>query len=83
MYNPTHEIDMAILQLEADLYKTLNSYKELFDEYANAFPILEISLENQYQVQKYSSGLKSMVEGIQYLHKSFEALCELKLVPLD
>jgi hypothetical protein len=74
---------MAILELEADLYKTLNSYKELFDEYADAFSTLEISTENQYRVQKYSSGLKSMVEGLQYLQKSFDSLCELKLVPLE
>lgn len=80
--NPTkaYQFDMDVLQLEADLFKALNDYREVFDQYVDRYPLVEINSSNTEIVKSYHNGLKNLNEGMQLVLKAFEELCSLKRV---
>jgi len=75
-----HEIDLVVLKLEADLYKALNDYREVFDQFVERYPYVDITASNTSTVQSYYSGLKSISEGMDLLLRAYEELCALKKV---
>lgn len=73
-------IDLDILTLEADLFKTLNDYREVFDQYVDRYPLIDISQHNKDIVKSYYNGLQSLSEGMELVIKAFAELCKLKQV---
>jgi hypothetical protein len=80
---PTHNYSMNILELEADLYKSLNEYKEVFDGYIERYPLVDITPQNQDIVDSYYRGLRSLTEGMNLILKAFKELCSLKQVDIN
>lgn len=79
-FTKAYQFDMNVLQLEADLYKALNDYREVFDQYVDRYPLVEINPSNTEIVKSYHNGLKNLNEGMQLVLKAFEELCSLKRV---
>lgn len=73
-------IDLDILTLEADLFKTLNDYREVFDQYVDRYPLIDILQHNKDIVKSYYNGLQSLSEGMELVIKAFAELCKLKQV---
>jgi len=75
-----HSVDLDLLKLEADLFKALNDYREVFEEYVDRYPFIDISSSNKDIVRSYYGGLKTLHEGMELVLKAFAELCELKRV---
>lgn len=78
--NSPHQINMAILELEADLFKSLNDYREVFDQYVERYPLVDVSPKNQDVVKSYYNGLQNLTEGMTLILNAFKELCYLKQV---
>lgn len=78
--NSPQAVDLALLELEADLFKALNDYRDVFIEYVDRYPLIDIHPVNRDIVKKYYDGLNTLNEGMQCVLKAFAELCELKRV---
>ena len=80
--NPAHahSVDLDVLKLEADLFKALNDYREVFEEYIDRYPLIDICPSNKDIVRSYYNGLKTLQEGMDLVLKAFSEVCQLKRV---
>lgn len=74
--------DLLIMDLEANILESLESYHKTFQDYVNIYPLLNIVSENTQAIQSYFDGFNKLQDGLSNLLEAFKVLCSIKNVQI-